>query len=157
MVDLAELHVTRSVTVPGDPAAVYELVADVTRMGEWSPYCKVCIWDDGAGPAVGSWFTGRNVSGEREWETRCEVVAASPGEEIAWIVGGREEGTTRWGYRFRPVPAGTEIEESWRIVRLHERMAAMTEEQIQSLLKRTRASIEGTLANLEAATATTAG
>jgi hypothetical protein len=153
MVDIAELHLTRTVTVPLDPARVYDAVADVTRMGEWSPVCRVCTWDDGAGPRVGAWFTGKNVAGEREWETRCEVVEAAPGEEIAWIVGGRDEGTVRWGYRFRPVDGGTEIEESWRVVRLHERMAAMTDEQVEKLKERTRSSIEGTLANLGTALA----
>jgi hypothetical protein len=153
MVDLAELHITRTVTVPIDPAGAYALVADVTRMGEWSPYCKVCTWDEGAGPTVGAWFTGKNIAGEREWETRCEVVTAAPGEEIAWIVGGRDEGTTRWGYRFRSAGEGTEIEESWQIVRLHERFAEMTDEQIEGLKARTVKSIEGTLANLETATA----
>ncbi|HEY2330561.1 MAG TPA: SRPBCC family protein [Acidimicrobiales bacterium] len=148
MIDLADLHISRTVTVPVDATKAYELVSDVTRMGEWSPVCKVCTWDEGAGASAGSWFTGKNIAGEREWETRCEVVAAAPGEEIAWIVGGRDDGTTRWGYRFSPVEGGTEIEESWQIVRLHERMAEMTDEQVDKMKERTRTSIEGTLANL---------
>lgn len=151
MPDIATLQVSRSVTVPVDAARAYDMVADVTRMGEWSPVCKVCTWDDGAGPAVGSWFTGKNVAGEREWETRCEVVAATPGEEFAWIVGGTEEGYVRWGYRFTPVERGTEVEESWQIIRLHDRMAQMSDEQAEAMVERTRSSIEATLANLAAA------
>ncbi|HUZ54256.1 MAG TPA: SRPBCC family protein [Streptosporangiaceae bacterium] len=27
------------------------LVCDVTRMGEWSPVCEACWWDNGDGPA----------------------------------------------------------------------------------------------------------
>jgi hypothetical protein len=154
MVDIAELSITRTAVLPLDPGQAYALVSDVTRMGEWSPVCKVCTWDDGAGPTLGSWFTGKNVAGEREWETRCEVVAAQPGEEFAWVVGGAAEGTTRWGYRFRPAEGGTEVEESWGFVRLHERMEQMTEEQIEGMKKRTRSGIEETLAKLvEAATA----
>jgi hypothetical protein len=148
MVDIAELHITRTAVVPIEPAQAYAMVADVTRMGEWSPVCKVCTWDEGAGPAVGAWFTGKNIAGEREWETRCEVVVAEPGAEFAWVVGGAEEGTTRWGYRFRAAEGGTEIEESWGFVRLHERMKQMTDEQIAAMKERTRASIEGTLATL---------
>ena len=52
------------------------MVSDVTRMGEWSPVCKACWWDDGDSPRVGAWFTGRNELPERTWETRSEVVAA---------------------------------------------------------------------------------
>ena len=43
---------------------------DIARMGSWSPGCKECWWDEGAGPDVGSWFTGRNELPERTWETR---------------------------------------------------------------------------------------
>ena len=42
------------------------------------PVCKACWWDEGAGPQVGAWFTGRNETPERTWETRSQVVAADP-------------------------------------------------------------------------------
>lgn len=152
MVDLDTLHITRTTRVPVDPQVAYGMVADLGRMGEWSPVCKVCTWDDGVtSAAVGSWFTGKNVAGDREWETRCEVVAATPGEELAWIVGGADEGSTRWGYRFNAVDGGTEIEESWRIVRVSERLGQMTDEQVQSLRERTESSIATTLANIASA------
>ena len=47
---------TIHVSVPPDD--LYEMVSDVTRMGEWSPVCRECWWDEGAGPHVGAWFTG---------------------------------------------------------------------------------------------------
>src|SRR6202142_2653486 len=77
-----------SVVVARSPEDLYEMVADVTRMGEWSPVCKACWWDEGAGPAVGAWFTGRNELPERTWETRSEVVVADRGREFAFIVNG---------------------------------------------------------------------
>lgn len=58
------------------------MVSDVTRMGEWSPVCRACWWDEGAGPRVGAWFTGRNELPERTWETRSVMVAAEPGAGI---------------------------------------------------------------------------
>jgi hypothetical protein len=147
MVDLATLILTRTVTVSLPPEDAYALVADLPRMGEWSPVCKECVWDEGAeGAAVGAWFTGKNVLGEREWETHCEIVAASAGQELAWVVGGADEGTTRWGYTFRPADGGTEIEESWRLVRVHERMAAMSPEDVDKLVARTTSGMERTLA-----------
>ena len=76
-----------SIVVARPPHEVYELVADITRMGEYSPICKECWWDEGDGPRVGAHFTGRNVLPERTWETRSEVVAADPGREFAWVVG----------------------------------------------------------------------
>ena len=99
-----------SIVVARPPHQVYELVADITRMGEYSPICTACWWDEGDGPRVGAHFTGRNVLPERTWETRSEVVAADPGREFAWVVGPR---IARWGYTFGPVDGGTEVVESW--------------------------------------------
>ncbi len=62
------------------------MVADVTRMGEWSPVCKACWWEEGDGPAEGAWFTGRNELPDRTWETRSLVVAADRGTEFAFQV-----------------------------------------------------------------------
>lgn len=102
-----------SIVVARPPLAVYELVADVTRMGEYSPVCEECWWDAGDGPRVGAHFTGRNVLPERTWETRSEVVAADPGREFAWVVGPR---IARWGYTFTEVDGGTEVVESWELL-----------------------------------------
>ena len=41
-----------SISVAATPEELYALVSDVTRMGEWSPVCKACWWDDGAGPQL---------------------------------------------------------------------------------------------------------
>ena len=98
---------------PSPPDAVYELVSDVTRMGEWSPICRACWWDEGAGPHVGAWFTGRNEIPERTWETRCQVVAADPGRRFAWEV---NNGWVYWGYSLEPEGDGTRLTESWEFL-----------------------------------------
>jgi len=99
-----------SIIVARSSDDLYAMVADVTRMGEYSPICKECWWDEGDGPRVGAHFTGRNVLPERTWETRSEVVAAVPGREFAWVVGAD---VARWGYTFTPVDGGTQVTESW--------------------------------------------
>ena len=68
---VTELKMSESISVAVTPDELYALVSDVTRMGEWSPICRACWWDEGAGPQVGAWFTGRNETAERTWETRC--------------------------------------------------------------------------------------
>lgn len=107
---MTELSRAGSITVACAPESLYDMVADVTRMGEWSPVCTACWWDDGAGPAVGAWFTGRNELPERVWKTRSTVVAADRGREFAFAVGGS---LVRWGYTFAPEGAGTLLTESW--------------------------------------------
>lgn len=41
--------------VAASPERIYELVADMPRMGEWSPECQRVEWTDGAvAPAAGA-------------------------------------------------------------------------------------------------------
>lgn len=140
-----------SIFIDRSPDAVYDLVADISRMGSWSPVCKACWWDDDAGPTVGSWFTGRNELPDRTWETRSEVVAAERGEEFAFVVNGT---WTRWGYRFRAVDGGTEVTESWKFLpggeaMFDERFGADAEAQIASRLELARTGIPETLAAIK--------
>jgi len=104
------------ITIARPPDVVYAMVSDVTRMGEWSPVCKACWWDDGDSARVGAWFTGRNEQPDRTWETRSEVVAAEPGREFTFLVGGAESPFVRWSYTFAPVDEGTELTESWEVM-----------------------------------------
>src|ERR1700733_2783066 len=101
---MSELSYRDSILVACAPDKLYDLVSDVTRMGEWSPVCQACWWDDGAGPRAGAWFTGRNENAERTWETRSLVVAADRGREFAFMVSGSG---IRWGYAFAPAEGGT--------------------------------------------------
>ncbi|WP_298255241.1 SRPBCC family protein [uncultured Arthrobacter sp.] len=104
-------HHEQSVTVQASADAVYHLVSDITRTGEWSPVCTRCWWDDDAEAGrVGAWFTGHNELPHRTWETRSKVLAAVPGLEFAWAVGGDR---VRWGYTLTPAGTGTTLTESW--------------------------------------------
>jgi hypothetical protein len=132
---------------------LYEMISDITRMGEWSPVCKACWWDDGDGPRVGAWFTGRNELPERTWETRSQVVAADPGREFAFIVGGS---LARWGYSLASVEGGTQVTESWEflpagITMFHERFGDDAEAQIADRTRAARTGIPATLAAIKAA------
>jgi hypothetical protein len=110
---MSDLTHSESVVVAASPEALYDLVSDVTRVGEWSPECRGAWWDEGAGAKVGDWFTGRNSSGEQTWETKSQVVAADRGKEFAFAVGGSY---VRWGFTFAPVEGGTELTESWEFL-----------------------------------------
>ena len=103
-----------SIVIHRSPQELYDMVADVTRMGEWSPVCKACWWDEGAGPRVGAMFTGRNEVPERTWETRCELLVVDPGREIAWAVA-EPPTRARWSYLFSAVEDGTELTETWEL------------------------------------------
>lgn len=102
-----------SIVVACSPEKLYDLVSDVTRTGQWSPVCRACWWDAGAGPRVGSWFTGRNQTPIRVWETRSQVAVAERGREFAFVVGGS---WVRWGFTFEAVEGGTRLTESWQFL-----------------------------------------
>lgn len=105
---------TASITVKATPEALYDLVSDVTRTGEWSPICTSCWWDDPAEAGrVGAWFTGHNEIPERTWETRSQVVAADRGREFAWLVG---RGYVRWSFVLEPDGEGTTLTEDWQFL-----------------------------------------
>jgi hypothetical protein len=147
------LRYSESIVVAASPDALYDMVSDVTRMGEWSPICKACWWDEGDSLRVGAWFTGRNELPERVWETRSQVVAAQPGREFAFVVGG---GSSRWGYSFTPVEAGTQLTESWEflpagIARFHERYGDDAQAQIVNRTEAARNGIPLTLAAIKKA------
>ena len=148
---MTPLRHSESIVVACSPEDLYDLVSDISRMGIWSPVCKACWWDEGAGPEVGAWFTGRNELPERTWETRSEVVAADRGHEFAFVVGGS---WTRWGYVFTPVNGGTELTESWEflpggVAMFEERFGADAQAQIANRLELAKKGILATLAAIK--------
>ncbi len=147
------------VHIRASPDEVYALLADVTRMGEFSPVCTGCWWDADAsaangGPAhVGDWFTGRNELPDRTWETRSQVVAAEPGREFAFMVGGAY---VRWGYELVAEEGGTRLMETWQfqpagVTYFIERFGDDADAEIQSRYQLAVTGIPETLAAIKAA------
>ena len=65
---MPDVEVTR--IFAAKPEAVWSLVSDPTRMGEWSPENTGAEWIKGAdGPAVGAKFRGSNARGRMKWKT----------------------------------------------------------------------------------------
>ena len=104
-------------TIVNRPAdEVWASIADITRMGEWSPECTAGRWVGGAtGPAVGAKFEGDNVAKVagrtiKKWTTTSEVTACEPGAVFEFVA----ENYTKWRYEFASVDAnGTTVTESF--------------------------------------------
>ncbi|HZN16215.1 MAG TPA: SRPBCC family protein [Acidimicrobiales bacterium] len=106
-----------SIRIAAPPQHVYDLIADVTRMGEWSPECRRCEWLDGAtGPTVGSRFEGHNRVGPYKWSTTATVVVAEPGRDFAFTTFVRGRESTRWRYTFEPAGSETVVTESYEFI-----------------------------------------
>lgn len=103
-----------SVRIAAPAEHVWDLVADVTRMGRWSPETTGAEWLDGAtGPAVGARFRGTNQR-RITWRTTCTVTACERGRVFAFTVGKDE---TSWAYRFEPLDGGCEVTEEYVLLR----------------------------------------
>ncbi|KUI32597.1 SRPBCC family protein [Mycobacterium sp. GA-2829] len=148
---MGELEYSDSVFVARDPQDVYALVSDVTRMGQWSPVCRACWWDDpDAGAVAGAWFTGRNETPERVWETRSQVTVAD-GRSFVWEVNG---GWVRWGFTVAPEGEGTRLTEHWHLLPrgvagFGERYGADAEAQIAERTAAAHSGIPETLAAIK--------
>ena len=113
-VDTTAYRHQEAITIDRSPEDLYDLIADVSRMGEWSPVCTGGSYDED-----GEWFTGTNAMGDSTWETRCRVVAAERGREFAFINHGLEGRVemVRWGFTFRPAAAGgTDVTQTWQVL-----------------------------------------
>ena len=108
-------RVSVSTTVSASPDAVYALVSDVTRYGEWSPENVSGVWLDGATKgAVGSRFKGKNKR-RVSWTTTSKVTKAEPGKVFEFETGKGPD--TRWRYELRAIDGGgTEVTETVEIL-----------------------------------------
>ena len=153
--DLSKYRLTVSVAVDASPEAVYDIISDVPRMGEFSPATTSAEWlDDDR-----SRFAGTNEMGGNVWTTQCRVDTAERGKEFTFVNLGQKGDAelVRWSYTFAPAGDGAEVSEHWQVLPAYLELFAgkMSEEEtaahLDGTVERTRASMEATLAALKAA------
>jgi Polyketide cyclase / dehydrase and lipid transport len=112
-------HDSVSLHMRARPGDVYALVADVTRMPEFSPEIVECTWLDGAtGPFVGARFKARNkVANRPPWNNKPVVTVVEPGRQFGFARTERFGGTVEWSYRFEPEDDGTLVTESYNVTK----------------------------------------
>ena len=97
---MGDVSVQAEIAAPAH--VLYGMVADLPRMGEWSPECERVEWSGGAtAAAVGARFTGHNRNGSRRWSTHGTVTRADPGHGFAFEVRSvLNLPVSLWSYRF---------------------------------------------------------
>ena len=108
-------HDAVSVEMAASPVAVYALISDITRMGEWSPECIKCTWKKGStGPAVGARFKAKNKGGRGPaWFNSPVVTVADPGRDFAFNRSGPGIGSYTWRFTIEPSAVGSLVTESF--------------------------------------------
>lgn len=101
--------------VAARPDLVWDLVADVTQVGGWSPECVRAVWLGEPGrPRRGARFTGHNRFPDGfEYEVTCVVTEADRPRAFAWVVlddsGDPARPSSSWRYRIDPFPGGSKV------------------------------------------------
>jgi uncharacterized protein YndB with AHSA1/START domain len=118
MIKVPSLGDEVSVWMDAPPAEVWDLVSDVTRIGEFSPETFEAKWTRGStGPEVGAYFAGhvkRNGVGPTYWSP-CRVTKCEPEEVFEFSVGTDAITVNNWGYRLQPQDGGTLVTEYFRL------------------------------------------
>jgi uncharacterized protein YndB with AHSA1/START domain len=101
-------------TIAASPQEVWGVVADVTRIGNWSPETTGAEWlGDADTPSVGARFRGTNHKDSKSWKTNCVVTACEPGVRFGFDVKAGPFKVARWTYEFRLADTGCRVIERW--------------------------------------------
>lgn len=107
--------------VAAPPPAVWRVVADVTRTGEWSHECLEVEWLGGATePRPGVRFRGANKAAIWRWHRTCEVLEVDPGRSLTWrtVPTWRFVDSTVWRITVAPATGGgTRIVQTYDVVK----------------------------------------
>jgi hypothetical protein len=100
------------------PKTVWDIVTDVSRIGEFSPETFDGKWVDGAtGPALGAKFRGhvkRNEVGPVYWTT-CKVTHCEPEQDFGFDVVFGDRAVNTWRYELAASDGGTNVTESFAL------------------------------------------
>src|SRR6201998_2900440 len=97
------LHISVSRLIPADPMTTYDVVSDITTIGQRSPETHAAKWI-----THGKKFKGYNHIGPLyRWSTVCKVTEDTPGRTFAFDVAWPSK--TGWRYDLSAVDDGTEV------------------------------------------------
>lgn len=108
------------VVVDAPVVEVWQVISDVTRIGEWSHECHAARWlGDADGPAPGVRFRGRNRAGWARWGRTCEILSVDPPRVIVWrtVPTLLFPDSTQWQIELNPSADRTRITQSFIVLR----------------------------------------
>jgi uncharacterized protein YndB with AHSA1/START domain len=107
-------------TVIDAPAeAIWAVVCDVTRVGEWSGECRGCSWvGEARAPVPGARFRGANRRSWFRWTRLNEIIAVDEPFRLNWrtIPSGPYPDSVEWRIDLAPEDGGTRVRESFTVL-----------------------------------------
>lgn len=143
-----DISVSREINA--SPAAVYTALTDITRMGEWSPECHRCEWNEGFdGPVLGATYTGHNRNGDFEWTTEAKITELVPDERFYFDAMFGDFTFASWGYDIEATEAGCRVTEHTQDLRPEEhRGGGAAISGVEDRAAHNKAGMEATLERL---------
>lgn len=96
-----------SIDINASPQDVWAIIADLQRMGEWSPQCKKMKVIGGT-VREGAKTLNINRKGLLVWPTTAKVVRFEPNKSVAFRIA---ENRTIWSYNIEATETGTKLTE----------------------------------------------
>jgi hypothetical protein len=143
-----DMHREASIEIHASPEAIYDLISDLPRMGEWSPENIGGEWLGGGGK-VGDRFIGHNRTPERAWSVPVMVTIAERGRCFEFVTRPDEGPYVRWTYRLEPSGTGTQVTEIWDVEQLSPGRRTHTQAQHDERSRYTEGMLATTLAALK--------
>jgi uncharacterized protein YndB with AHSA1/START domain len=140
------------VVVDASPAAVWRVVSDVTRTGDWSAECHRVRWlGDTTAAVPGTRFRGRNRNGLIRWSRTCELTSIAPPRELVWrtLPTPLYPDSTEWRITLEPAGDGTRIVQTYQVTTMPGWFEAIVSRTIPAHSDRT-AALAADLARLGA-------
>ncbi len=144
------MHREASIEINASPEAIYDLVSDLPRMGEWSPENTGGEWQNGGSGNVGDRYIGHNQAGERSWSVPVMVTVADRGREFEFVTRPDEGPCVRWTYKLEPSASGTRVTEVWDVEKLPATLEGRPQEQLDGRSEQVAAALATTLAAVKA-------
>ncbi len=111
---MSETSGSATIDIKADAQKVWEILTDLSRVGDLSPECYKAEWEGGAtGPAAGAQIHGYNRHGDQEWDTVSTVIAAEPGVEWSFAVVPEGMPATIWRHLIEATDTGCTVTESF--------------------------------------------
>jgi uncharacterized protein YndB with AHSA1/START domain len=116
--ELVSEPVSVSRDISASPDKLWAMVADVARMGEWSPENEGGEWlGDATAAKPGARFRATNRVGKKSWKTVATVVDAEPARRFSFRVSAGPVKVSEWSYTFETTTNGCRVTESWTDLR----------------------------------------
>jgi uncharacterized protein YndB with AHSA1/START domain len=108
-------------TTTASPDAVWTVLSDPSRIGEWSHETREGVWLDGAtGARPGARFRAKNRAGRSRWQRVSEIAEVDAPHVFAWrtVPTAVYRDSTLWRVTLEPDDGGTRIVQTFDVLHI---------------------------------------